>query len=267
MKHIKTPIAALLAACLLLTGCNAPAESNSPDSTTSTSSSQTQSSSETSSSAPDSSSSDGSHSSVPDNSTPNAETPDYSKFTETEQIFKTIKDCRYICWGMFPFDLNKDLVDLEQEITADYLGREKQFFKVVNGDIKTEAQFMETLDSVFTEKRKKQFLEKPERPFTFKDGDLYIGDRGAGGGGHFNKLIINKIECPDENTVILDLTALGEKEYWGDNEDSTKDFSVTLVKTDKGIRIDECDIEDLMFFSMEIVYNDISFKINDISLN
>lgn len=267
MKHINTPIAALLAACLLLAGCNTPTESNSIDSTTSTSSTQTQSSSETSSSTPDSSSSDGSHNSVPDNSTPNAETPVCSKLTETERIFKIMKD-----YGDFYYDMQPG-TDTELEKIADkntkitVKGRTYPFLKLTNAPANTMTELGEKLDGLVTEKLKNEFIDSVKNDdyhYQIKDDDIYVTKECFAYGAPYgaDRLYLNSIEYPDEKTVLVNMTSFGDKAKWETEKDIENKFSITLVRTDDGFRIEECDsiaVAYLEYYN-EIFYGDISLS-------
>lgn len=254
MNQIKIPIAALLAASLLLTGCNnAVIDDSIPYSTSVINSTQTGLESSDQQTDPNNSAPQ----SDPVISMPLNNTATPEKLSKTNQIIKLLKDCKFVCCEMFPLDLNKELVDIDRSITAEYLGKEKQFYKVVTADLRTESLFNEMLDSFFTEERKKKFLETPERPFIFKDGDLYIGELGAGGTPCFSKLLIDDVRYPEKDKIIIDFIAVGDKELLGSEEDPVHNFSVKFAATSDGFRIDECDINDMIYICDNIIYNDI----------
>lgn len=259
MKHIKTPIAALLASCLLMTGCDkAVIDDSTPISTSVDNSTQTDSgnSNQQNNSDQQINSDNSAPQGYPVISKPLNNTATPEELDKTDQIVKLLKDCEYVCWEMFPFDLNKDLVDMDRSVTAEYFGQEKQFYKVTAADFRTESLFNEMLDSIFTEERKKKFLETPERPFIFKDGDLYISELGAGGTPPFNKLVLEEVRYPEKDTIVVDFAAVGDKELWDFEEDFIHNFSVKFVTTTDGFRIDECNIDDMIYVCDNIIYND-----------
>ncbi len=186
-----------------------------------------------------------------------------------KQILKPLKDYGDLYWEMFPFDLNEELVDKTQTISAErgdapYGIHTQTFYKVVNGDIQTESQFIAKLDSMLTEKMKKDFLENSHRPFEFSDGDLYISGRGAGGmGAGMDALYLDSIEYTDDNTVVVTAVSFGEKNKWGTSEDIKDTATATLVKTADGFRIDECEDNTTIYFYFydEIEYGGEKFKL------
>lgn len=181
---------------------------------------------------------------------------------EIKQILKPLKEYSDLCWKMFPFDLNEEIVDTEQTISAERttnLGTiTNTFYKVTTGDIQTEKQFIAKLDTMLTEKMKNTFLEDAERPFEFSDGSLYVKGRGAGGmGAGMDALYLNSIEYTDENTVVVTVVSLGDKDKWGTSEDIKDTATAVLVKTADGFRIDECDYNTTIDFYF---YNEITYS-------
>lgn len=182
---------------------------------------------------------------------------------QVTQILKPLKEYGDLCWKMFPYDLNKELVDMEQTISAERPTSAgtmtRTFYKVVNGDIKTEEQFIAKIDTMLTEKAKKEFLADPERNFEFSDGNLYIGGRGAGGmGTGMDALYLDSVEYTNENTVVVTVISFGDKNNWGTSEDIKDAAKATLVKTENGFRIDTYDYRAIIdfYFYNEIIYND-----------
>lgn len=182
---------------------------------------------------------------------------------EVMQLLKPLKEYGDLCWKMFPYDLNKELVDMEQTISAERPTSAgtmtRTFYKVVNGDIKTEEQFIAKIDTILTEKAKKEFLVDPERNFEFSDGNLYISGRGAGGmGTGMDALYLDSVEYTDENTIVITVISFGDKNNWGTSENIKDIAKATLVKTDEGFRIDTCDYRAIIdfYFYNEIICND-----------
>lgn len=182
---------------------------------------------------------------------------------EVIQMFKPMRE--YFIWDykMFPFDGNKEIVDMEQVITAERLFSHNTlhsipFFKVVEGDVRTEEQFMAKLDSLLSEKAKKAVLEAPTRYFEFFEGDLYIAMPGPGGygGPGYDYFSLDSAEYIDENTVFIKVTG-----YFNGIDGVYEPYShigtATLVKTEDGFVIDEYDysIETILLHCDKLVYN------------
>lgn len=184
---------------------------------------------------------------------------------ETEQILKLLAEYADLYWGMFPLnDLPDGLADESQFVTVERKEGYQTFYKVISGDIRSEAQFKEKLDTLVTENLKKELLENPERPFEFSEGDLYIRSRGAGGSGlGMDKLFLDSIEYPGENEIVVTVTSFGDKNNWGLTEDIRETASATLLKTTGGLHINKCgsDILNFFWFYNEILYGDFSYQI------
>lgn len=73
------------------------------------------------------------------------------------------------------------------------------------------------------------------------------GGRGVGLGESYLRL--DSIERPDENTYVLTVTSVGDKEEWGLQEDWLETEVVKVVKTADGLRIDECSRKASEFFA------------------
>lgn len=184
---------------------------------------------------------------------------------ETEEIIKLLENYGNLYWGMFPLnDLPEDIVDTSQYISAKRGTRDQTFVKVVNGAIRTEESFLNTLDDMLSEKFKKEFLDDPERPFEFPDGDLYITHRGAGGMGlGMDTLYLDSIEYPDDNTILVTVTSFGDKNNWNTDENIKITSTAEIVRTDNGLRINKCDLDTVtdFYFYREIVYGNSSIDI------
>lgn len=301
MRHIKA-LAAILIAALTLTGCSrnenstsdgdgaSSAQSAAADSSIVTSdtsdTSSTSSTTNTSSSAESTSESSNAPESKPESSlTSTSSTPETSKpeensepaepvyQTEFEQALADLSDLAYIEVEIHPMDSNfpEGLVDTSQFIT-DSVGDDESnsykltFNKVIGGPVRTEKQFNDLLDDIFTEKLKQSYLQDPERMFRFKDGDLYTAGRGAGGvGSGMSYLELNSFEHPDDNTVLMKVTSVGKKEDWSLDKDIRDETTIKFVKGSDGkLRIDECDIYNAaqyFGFYREIVCGDISISL------
>lgn len=305
MRHIKA-LAAILIAALTLTGCSrnenstsdgdgaSSAQSAAADSSIVTSdtsdTSSTSSTTNTSSSAESTSEISNAPESKPESSlTSTSSTPETSKPEETsepaepvyqtefEQALAVLSDLAYIDYEMHPIDSNfpeglvdtsqfvADVVDYDENSKPQYTS-DSTFYKVVGGPVRTEEQFNNLLNNIFTEKLKQSYTQNPERKFRFKDGDLYIAGYGAGGVGlGMSYLEFNSFEHLDENTILMKVTSVGDKEEWGLDEDIRDETTIKFVKGSDGkLRIDECDVynaSQYFGFYREIVSGDISISL------
>lgn len=182
---------------------------------------------------------------------------------EVIQMFEPMRE--YFIWDyeMFPPDGNKEIVDMEQVITAERLFSHNTiepipFFKVVKGDIQTEEQFMAKLDSLLSEKAKKAVLEAPTRYFEFFESDLYIAMPGPGGygGPGYDFFSLDSAEYIDEDTVFIKVTGVFNG-IDGVYEPYSHIGTATLLKTEDGFLIDEYDysIETILLHCDKLVYN------------
>ncbi len=133
------------------------------------------------------------------------------------------------------------------------------FGKIVNAEIKTYNALTEKLKSMLTEKCIENSSEYILDRFDTKENDdLYVQNKGAGGYLGYDYLRINSIDYPDEDTVALDMSVVGEKENWGYEKDQEEDFTMTLKKTDGGLRIDEITRDPIDFAALDtVVYNNV----------
>lgn len=274
MKHLKTSITALLAACLLLTGCdNSEQNETSSDSSSSTSTNDPESFVKSDISDPQGVQPSGAESSTssgePNNSVPVDNTEKPEKLTETEQIFKMLKDYGNLYWRVRSDSVEK-ITDPSQKINVEVINSDGSSYKNVYYKItsvlpRTESELNEKLDSLVTEDLKKEFLNSILGDIIkIKDGDLYINSGGYahGMGMGMSKLILNSIEYPDENTVLVNMTDFGDKIEWEMEKDIENKFTVRLVRTDNGLRIAELseNCENALYYYKEIHYGDISFS-------
>lgn len=78
-------------------------------------------------------------------------------------------------------------------------------------------------------------------------------------------LEFNSFEHLDENTILMKVTSVGDKEEWGLDEDIRDETTIKFVKGSDGkLRIDECDVynaSQYFGFYREIVSGDISISL------
>lgn len=135
------------------------------------------------------------------------------------------------------------------------------FGKVINGDITTYSMLMEKLKSMLTDKCIEETSEYILNFFRTNENDeLFLRSQGAGGYLGSDYIRINSIDYPDNETIALDMSTVGEKEHWGLEEDWIDDFKITLKKTDSGLRIDEIDGYPYFDFAYLncVVYNNVN---------
>lgn len=143
---------------------------------------------------------------------------------------------------------------------------ERYFGKIVNADITTYSALIEKLKSMLTDKSIEDTSENILDWFsTNENDDLYVQNRGAGGYLGYDYLRINSIGYPDEETITLDMSRVGEKENWGYDEDLVEDFQMILKKTDGGLRIDEITGNPLDFACLRfVVYNNVYMVLDNV---
>lgn len=278
MKHFLSIISLILAAAIL-SGCSGANESSN---TTDTSSSSAVSSVAGTSSAIVSST-DSTSSAAPITSDDESSQPQRQiEPTEFEQVLKLIAD-----YGVFMFDSfppnrdNYDVVDKTKRIPVDHIPsyetsdgvastivldessiNEKEWY---NWAYKPIDSWTELLNSMTTEKMREEYVFIDDYYTLVHNGELYIrptgGGRGVGLGMSYLRL--DSVERPDENTYVLTVTSVGDKEEWGLQEDWLETEVVKVVKTAYGLRIDECSRKASEFFAWHqyIRYGDIEITI------
>lgn len=280
MKRILSTISLILAAALL-SGCSGANESSSTTDTdtfsSGTASSVTETSSATVSSAESSVSSVAPITSVDESPKP----PLQIEPAELEQVLKRLAD-----YGVFMFDSfppnrdNYDVVDKTKRIPTDYLSRNETSDGmprtiVLDASSINESEWhqwrykpidswTELLGSMTTENMREKYVHT-DSFVIMHNGEMYIdptgGGRGVGLGSSY--LLLDSLETPDENTYILTVTDVGDKEEWGLQEDWLETEVVKVVKTAGGLRVDECSRKASEFFQRysHIKYGDAEFAI------
>ena len=188
---------------------------------------------------------------------------------DTEQALKLVSRYSRLYNKLFPInDINKDIVDISQSITSDRTINGNKttltFYKVIKDAPTTKDEFESKLDEMLTPEMKSDFLADSERYFEYKDNNLYVASRGAGGiGTGMDKLILDSAK-QDGDKLIINVTSFGSKENWSTDNDIKDSTEITLEKTADGLRIGKCDINAVTYFSFydSITYNDISVSLN-----
>lgn len=180
-----------------------------------------------------------------------------AELTSFEQCLSMLDGHQYINYEL---DMHVDNSTSVTEDWADY-----PFYKVVDGPIADEKLFLQKVSLIYTEKYKEKYLSDPNRKFTFKDGNLYVAKNAPQKLGAHNDdyLMLNSFEKPDDDTVIMNFTAV-----YTDDEEVRKEekYAVKFVREGSFCKIDEIDggveiaLAECLWFYSEIIYEDISIS-------
>lgn len=260
MKHIRT-FTAILLAVSFLTGC----ELIYPESSPSSESSSESTNSSTESSNPDNLTNISSSTETTIRSEPPEVKPviypemKIKLSSEIEEIIELFGDFGEFYGEYLGLEPAWDRITLGED--ADGFRNENDCYlgKIVNGNITTYSALIEKLKSMLTDKCIENTSEDILDWFgTNENDDLYVQNRGAGGYLGYDYFRINSIGYPDEKTIALDMSRVGEKEEWGYDEDLAEDFQMILKRTDGGLRIDEITGYPLDFAYLGlVVYNNV----------
>ncbi len=114
---------------------------------------------------------------------------------------------------------------------------------VTGGEITSMDEFSEKALSIFTERAYKSFDYILTYNYAEEDGKLYLwNDAGSDGSllGTDYAYIVSAEE-PDEETIVLNMTAFGAGENWDLPYDMEDNFSIELKRTEDGLRVDTFD--------------------------
>lgn len=113
---------------------------------------------------------------------------------------------------------------------------------VTGGEITSMNELSEKALSIFTERAYMGF-DFISTNYKEEDGKLYLNsDAGSNGSllGTDYAYIVSAEE-PDDETIVLNMTAFGAGKNWDLDHDLTDDFSIRLKRTDNGLRVDTFD--------------------------
>lgn len=129
--------------------------------------------------------------------------------TSFEQCLYMLDSHQYINCRM---ELHTDKSETVTEKWADY-----PFYKVTDSPIADEKLFLQKVSLIYTEKYKEKYLSDPNRKFTFKDEELYVAKQTQPhiGGYPDDCLRLNSFEMPNDDTVIMNFTAVYTDSYDG----------------------------------------------------
>lgn len=148
------------------------------------------------------------------------------------------------------------LFEKNAEWVEDENNEREYYTKVSKCGILTYSTMTEKLNSLFTEKCLDETSEDIREWFRAGENDeLYVRRIGAGGYLGESYLRINKISHPDDVTITVDMSVIGEAEEWGYAEDLVEDLTVTLKRENDGLKIDSFggDKHHLISFTMSFV--------------
>lgn len=275
MKRILTIISLILAAALL-SGCSGANESSNTTGSDASSSSTVSSVTETSSAIV--SSTNSTSYAAPTTSDDESSQPQWQiDPTEFEQVLNLIADYGVFMIDSFPPNkYNYDVVDKTKRIPITFEFENGSADRVVldastinenewyDWHYKPIDSWTELLNSMTTEKMREEYVYTDSFVIMHND-EMYIdptgGGRGVGLGMSYLRL--DSVERPDENTYVLTVTSVGDKEEWGLQEDWIETEVVKVVKTADGLRIDECskNASEFFWFYYYLRYGDIEITI------
>jgi hypothetical protein len=121
---------------------------------------------------------------------------------------------------------------------------EKKWFKIVSGDIVTMSDLQEKMSVLFTDNMTEKLCI--DNYYIEKDGVLYLSELAGNDGGLLgtDAAYITSVGEADEDTIILYMTAFGDKDNWDLPDDFIDNFTVQLKRTDGGFKMDECESYD-----------------------
>ena len=184
------------------------------------------------------------------------------KELKIEQIIKLLGDYGDFCYEyLYPQEL-EDFTDRKESFTFTLFDRngepyDKNYYKVTKKELDTPDKFFGKLKSLITENQLARVIDVVNNIYSAKDGYMYIGSTGVFGLGMGKDILyIDSVEYPDKETIQVNLTSFGDKDNWGTEEDIVSKFTVKLLRTQNGLRIDECEGDELdLYYFKEIIYN------------
>lgn len=118
-----------------------------------------------------------------------------------------------------------------------------KIYEIVDGDVLSIADMREKMKPFFTDKMIDYIFEECNYYYHEKNGKLYVSDGvgSEGGGVGVDTVHITSMEMTDEDTVTLYMIEFGAGKNWDLDHDIINNFTITLKRTDNGLKIDECD--------------------------
>lgn len=174
--------------------------------------------------------------------------------TETEKINYILRRFKDFSYDYIDCKTVKDYVSgeyIEIEKYSEYMGENytEKWYRITDGDILSMEQLESSMKEICTDKMI-DFLDM-ENYYCEKDGFLYLSENAGNDGGVLgvDEVYIKSVDYPDDTTVILNMHAYGNAEYWELSEDFREDFTVTLKKSGNELLIDECDLNGISYIT------------------
>lgn len=143
-----------------------------------------------------------------------------------------------------------------QEVTlSDGEIYEETLYEIVSGDVMTKNDLINKMKPIFTDEFSDEMLidlgGTHDYYYFDDDGKIYISDTVGGEGGllGYDEAHISSVDEVGDDTLVINMTAFGSAENWGYDSDETETFTVTLKRTDDGLRVDKCDHDARMFMA------------------
>lgn len=116
-------------------------------------------------------------------------------------------------------------------------------YEIVDGDVLSIADMQDKMRPFFTDKMIDYVFEECNYYYYEENGKLYVFDGigSEGGGVGVDTVHITSVEMADDDTLILHMTEFGAGENWNLDHDIINNFTITLKRSDNGLKIDECD--------------------------
>ncbi len=162
----------------------------------------------------------------------------FKNFSYNYLACKSVKEC-----------ISEEYIEIEKY--SEYLGEtyKEKWYKITDGEITSLTQLYDELKGICTE----NMIDTLgiENYYCEKEGCLYLSENAGNDGGVLgvDEIYIKSIDHPDETTLVLNMHAYGNGEYWELDEDFREDFTVTLKKYGDEFLIDECGLSGISYIT------------------
>lgn len=118
------------------------------------------------------------------------------------------------------------------------------YYEVLDGDVLTKSDLINKMKPIFTDEFTDEMLlyfDESGHYYFDDNGKIYVVENTSGFLG-YDALYITSVDEIDADTLVLNAAAYGSAENWGyDDGDAIEELSVTLKRTEDGLKIDKCD--------------------------
>ncbi len=162
------------------------------------------------------------------------------------------------------------LFEKNAERVADENNEGEYYTKVSKCGILTYSAMTEKLNSLFTENCLEETSEHIREWFRAGENDeLLLRRIGAGGYLGESYLRIDKISHPDDATITVDISVIGEAEEWGYAEDREDPVTVTLKRENDALKIDKFESDGhnhfISFTKRFVQYKNVFFMLDNLT--